>query len=564
MATVNNVVVANTPALTSIGNFNAFWYLTRAIKKAGWKYKGSGDGTSKNTSSDPAADLWNQTPGTVGTSVASGAAAAISAPSRGRATVTGLSGVGSVHKGMFLLISGSGTSANNNAHQIEEVLSATSVRIDARNFAVAADAGPLAWSIRNPLGDTYPAGLTAPAGWWCGEGASILKIPITAAPIAGPSGNNFLKGENVTQASTGAEGEILGWVYLSGAGYLVIAPRLRGTGSGAHGWDTTNVITGDVSGATVTQVGSALEYRHQVVIWKAAGVDTGTIFTGSFEPVGESAEMFSTLMAAAGCTALIPPGGGGTGNAFPAHGVLHYGQTTSGTHSPWRGPSNPTTVGNSQVFCADALEEENYTADGTWNVAVSMSHLTGSGNHVWFSFMRMDDPEDGDVDPYICIKSQSVETLYTNNRTSHGIPENSGSLTNLTNTSLSGIRTALQTTRVLMGGWMRRGLAGEMFNDMEFGALTTSQTLSTYVMDTNNQDPARVQTAPTVTKVLEPLMVLSVNLGRKTYKGACKWGFVTQGGNGWNLYNEGTLIQLNGVSPAVVAGPWDGVSVPFG
>lgn len=566
MATVNNVTIPNIAPLTATGCFNQLWNLTRAMKKTGWKYKASGDGTSKNTSSDPAADLWNQTPGTVGTSVASGAAAAIQAPSRGRATVTGLSGITSAHKGMFLVISGSGTPANNNAHQIEEVLSATSVRIDARTFAVASDAGPVAWTIRNPLGDTYPAGLSGVVAWWCAEGASVLKIPITAAPVAGPTGNNFLKGENVTQATTGAEGEIIGWVFASGTGYLVISPRLRGTGSGAYGWDTTNVITGDVSGATVTQVGSALEYRHQVVIWKAANTTDGTIFIGSFEPVGDSAEMFSTLSGSAGCTATIAPGGGGAGNTFPAHAYLQWGTNTSNSHMAWKGNSTLTAIGNAQVFCVDNLEEENYTADGTWNLAMSTAHVGGYGSHFWYSFMRMDDPEDGDLDPYVGIRPQNIQALYSNARTTIGVIDNNGAASYAANTSLALISASWSGSRTFICGWIRRGLSGELFNDMEFAVLAgvQTQTAPGLALSIQNQDPARVQSAPVVTKVLEPLMVLSLNLNRKIYKGACKWGFATQGGSGWDLYNQGTLIQLHGQSPGIVAGPWDGVSVPFG
>lgn len=565
MATINNVLIPNLSPLSLSGPWNYFWWLSRAMKKAGYKYKASGDGTSKDTSGNPAADLWNTTPGTAGPSVASGAAAAIQAPSRGRATVTGLSGITSAHKGMYLVISGSGTPANNNAHQIEEILSATSVRIDARTFAVAADAGPLSWNIRNPIGDTYPAGLTAATAWWLAEGASVLKIPIAAAPSAGASGNNFLKGENIVQAGTGAEGEIINWVFdtINLAGYLVVAPRLRGTGAGAFGWDTGNVITGDVSGATVTHSGTALEYRHQLVIWKNNNDTNGSLFVGSFEPVGDSAEMFSTLAGSAGCTATVAPGGGGTGNSFPAHGALMWGSNTTGTGHNWRGQTG-TGVGIGQVIVADAIEEQDYTADGTWHVAMNNSASAGFGSHFWYSFMRMDDPEDGDLDPYIIVHPQVIQALYLNTRTTLGGVESAGGVLAF-NTSIGSMSAYWGVSRTMAHCWVRRGLTGEFYQDIEQTAQKPSQTNTSFVLSTNESDPARVQAAPSATpaKIMEPCSFASVQVLRKCVKGSCKWAFITQGGNGLQLYNGGSLIQLSGNSPGTVIGPWDLSTIPL-
>ena len=67
-------------------------------------------------------------------------------------------------------------------------MSSTSVRIDARNFAVASDAnnGSLTWSILDPLLDVYSsftAALNGNIAWWCAQGPSVLKIPITAAAV---------------------------------------------------------------------------------------------------------------------------------------------------------------------------------------------------------------------------------------------------------------------------------------------------------------------------------------------------------------------------------------------
>lgn len=132
-----------------------------------------------------------------------GNVAIIDTPSRGRALVTGLTGITAADKGRFLVISGSGTAANNHYHQIEEYISATSVKIDARTFAVAADAGPLTWSIVDPMLDSWSESgniLNAYRLWWCAEGPAILKVPITQKPYGGTS--DALRGENIKQATS--------------------------------------------------------------------------------------------------------------------------------------------------------------------------------------------------------------------------------------------------------------------------------------------------------------------------------------------------------------------------
>ena len=88
--------------------------------------------SEKVTNADPGLDPWGA--GIV--TNAGAAAASVAAPVRGRALVTGLSGIVAADKGRFLVLSGSVPAANNHHHQIEEVVDATSVRIDARTFSV--------------------------------------------------------------------------------------------------------------------------------------------------------------------------------------------------------------------------------------------------------------------------------------------------------------------------------------------------------------------------------------------------------------------------------------------
>ena len=53
-----DVFFTNQALQSSNHTFSAVWKLTRAIKKAGWAYSASGDGTSKDTSGTGTSDLW--------------------------------------------------------------------------------------------------------------------------------------------------------------------------------------------------------------------------------------------------------------------------------------------------------------------------------------------------------------------------------------------------------------------------------------------------------------------------------------------------------------------------
>lgn len=584
--TKNHVVIPNFPPVSSTNVFNQVWKLTRALKKAGWKYLASGDGSTKDTSADPKSDKWNGTGvgATAGIVTNVGAAAAsIAAPTRGRATITGLTGIVASDKGKFLVISGAATGANNNAHQIEEIISATSVRIDARNFAVASDAnnGSLTWEVRDPANssETYPSGtLDAAAGWWCARGPSTIRVPITAAPVAGPDGFTFVRGENIVQTTTGFEGEIIGFVYdASAPSYLVVAPRLRGTGAEPYGLTTGNAFTGGVSGATVTQNGTALEYRHEMVIWKSTNQTEGSIFHVVYEPVAEGAlNSFLTIAAQAGCTASVAPGGStatannGSNNGFPTFAWVHWGSAVTGgaAHENWNGKNAANPVANAQIMCVDLIEEQNWSADGSWVHAFAVTSVAGGG-HNGYAFQRCDDCEDGDLDPYVSMAPAGGSlTLYTNSRTGAGTQTSSGSALDECFTTAWHSNTSAGTSHTVWRGWRKRGLTGDAATnqqDFELSTLIPRQTaaaVTSIVIATNASDTDKVATAPVVTKVREPIWIISVQLTRKMRKGTLRWMFTVQGGNGTDTYDGKKWIQLSPTNAPIVAGPWDETTTP--
>jgi len=545
MSTTNNVRLNNLAPSALQGWPTWMISLVRALKKSGWKFKASGDGTTKVSNGNPALD---QVAGAGTTTNAGAAAASIAAPTRGRATITGLTGIVAADKGRFLLISGASTGANNNQHQIEEVLSSTSVRIDARQFAVASDAsnGALTWSILDPT--TTAAATSAAVLWWCGQGPSILRIPFTVAATG-----NFIRGENITQTSTGAEGELLGYTFSAGVGYLNVAPRLRGTGSGVYGWDTGNAVSGANSGATLTQNGTALEYVHELVFAKpTAATEIAQLLIGHFETVADSAEMFSFCATQAGCTATVHPGGGGTGNAFGAHAWVAWGAGTA----PGSGvPIQANTAVRGHVICVDAIPEQNYSADGSWALIYS---FVASGNPDGFSLLglqRLNDIEDADFSPYVSINHGGVKTLYGQNRTSAGaVP---------TITLSQGGLQMLQvgTTRTCLNGWRRRALTSESFEEFEPCILQGIQSAS-FIQNLNTIDVTRIATSPDSTsRVREPIWVISARLGGKVFKGTFKWIYLFAGEQATDVFGtDPAWVQTGNIMPGTIIGPHDGTA----
>jgi len=574
MATVNHVRVNNYPlGLVQTKGFECFWKLTRALKKTGWKFKASSNGTTKVSNGDPAADQWG---GGV-TSNAGAAAASIAAPTRGRATVTGLTGIVAADKGRFLLISGATTSANNNQHQIEEVLSSTSVRIDARQFAVASDAsnGALTWSILDPLGDLYStvtATLDASIAWWCAQGPSVLKIPVTVA-----ASGTFQVGENLVQASTGAEGELLGYTYYRDTGWLVVAPRLRGTGTGVWGWDTGNVVTGGDSAATVTQNGTAIDYVYEVVFIKPTANTTMQILVTQAATVGtEATELFSFNATQSGCTATVHPGGGGTGNTFGAHAWVMWGtNTTAGNGSLVAANTSTFLFLNSQYVCVDAIPEQNYSADGSWNLFILTTQATTTApvGGILYGFNRLDNIEEGELSPYVTINPGGTKTLYGNSRTTAGTLTTVAGQTDICRLPLSAL---VGTTRVFFNGWRARGIGTlvngsvpEHFTDFELGALD-----SIFVGNNPAFELARSQTpairmassASPYAKTRELITLYSARAAvsgtSHVAKGSLRWLYWVSGDQVTDVYGtDPAWTQLSSHNlGAMVVGPSDGAA----
>jgi hypothetical protein len=510
-------------------------------------------------------------------------------------TLTGGVNFTAASVGRYITISGAASAGNNGTFLITVFNSATSVGY-ANPAGVASDAnspnihwvessssplpvtsdasvGTLIWSETSPLSQTYGLhlqGATGAGAWLNLQGPSTMKIPVGTNIPTG----TFVKGEVVTQTTTGAQGLITGLCLdtVGGLGFIVVEPRLSGTGAqatGPRGWNNTNntdTITGVTSGATITTPVNSVpvEYVREVVFWKNSAFQ-GHMFHQTIDQALEGAARFSSLAGNTGTTTSVCPGG--ATNTFPVAGSYVSlgtgGSNAAGTGANnWFGTSgNATNLGNTQFMCTNCIEGSGVSADGSWIAAIGGA---GSSPAVYFGtmFMRCDDGEEGDVDPYVVWNPCGSSGAYPMN----------GS-TRTTNTSvISNVDYFEANAFFLLSafspykGWRRRGFpTGDAYQ--EFQAVATGcagASAAALLVSTNPQQPGKVATqVATNLFVKDDVWVVSTQVLQKMRKGRMRWCMLTEGGVANTTYLSGTWIQLGtGINGPVVAGPWDGQTTP--
>lgn len=509
---------------------------------------------------------------------AGGTAASISSFTNGVATLTGLTGMTSASVGHALTIINAATVANNGTFLISAFLSATSVKIFNPN-GVAPDGnnGSIQWVERDPTQDTYPLSLqgTNEAGAWINlQGPSTMKIPIGTA-VPSPA---FIRGEKVTQAATGCEGEILGVVTdaTGGTGFIVIAPRVNGSSAGARGWDTSVIAAQSAptgSGASVTPSGSALEYVREIVIWKDTA-SAGHLYYQCIDQANEATPTalvgrFSTMASTLSqVTPSIPPGGatGGlpTTNGFPTAGTLVLvGTGGSGLHSTgsadYTMQSAVNATGLIQVICANNIEASGVSQDGSFTLMIGLP-ATSASAFTLSGLQRLDDTEDGDIDPYVYFTPTTLG-VYARSRT---VETSSPSITDVATTS----QAVQGTSTSYFLGFRRRGFAtGDAFQEFASFCLNTASTAQ-FALGNNFANPETVACTFSTTsiRVREPIWIISTQLGSKMRKGTLRWWYVVAGGNSTDTLDGKRWMQGSSASTAsaaaLVVGPWDGSTVP--
>ena len=489
-------------------------------------------------------------------------------PNQGIATITGLSGMTApttTNRGCVgdrLTIMGSDTPANNGTFIIVAYISATSVVIS-NTAAVNDSSGAVIWTEMSPTDQVYPSSLYATTGlgsWICLEGVSVLKIPIgTTVPV------NYIRGENVTQAATGAAGELLGVVtdVVGGLGYLTILPRISGTGASVNGWSITgsDVIIGGLSGVSITPYasGTAAKFTQQVVFWKN-NATTGHMYIQSCDESSESAYQFSNLaISQAGCTISICPGGASSGgNMFPSVGsFVSIGTASTGIASTGSIQlalsTTVTNLGKAHLLVANAIPYSGISADGSFSFIIG-NPGTSPGAYLGWTYQRMDDCEEGDVFPHVFIANYNAPNYNSVKTTS---PTSAGG----TDIFRADILAAVNYTPC--SGWRRRGFATlDLFQ--QFNLCILGSYGSTSIIASNTGSVDKVACTPNTIYVREPIWVISTQLGYKMKKGSTRWMSTTLGANSNDCYDGKRLVQLaGGFAGPLVLGPWDGLTVPI-
>lgn len=456
-----DIVYPNLSLGTANNAFTAIWKLTRAMKKAGWTYKASGDGTSKDTSGTASSDLWG----------------------------------GNV----------------------------------------------------DPSSDSNPIG-TGTAAWWCGQGPTTLKMPISSAPSG-----IFIRGEKVTQATSSAEGELVGFDFDGvSQGHFVILPR---TGT----FDSTHVVTGSVSGATFTPSSALKTFVREIVFFKNTNATSGSIYMQCVSNEDENSSRFSVISANAGCTATLAPGAGTSGNAFPAFGsYVACGSQLSGsvTHSNWF--TITSTFGLAQVVAVNTTPSTGVSADGSFWVLLG-GDTSSSTAAQFIGYFRCDNSEDGDIDPFVFFKSGSIGLNAANSYLNNTGGSQFG-------TTIVFAGSAVASSPKTWLGWRRRGFAtADAFNAYVATCLGFTGSANTVLTD-NNGLPETIACSYTSKRLREPIFLVGQDNTLKGRKGSPRWMSIVQGGTTFDTYDAKQKVVVcpaQSSDPAVVVGPYDGTTTPL-
>ena len=470
-----------------------------------------------------------------------------------------------------LTIIGGAVGANNGHFVITRVISTTAVEIEnsAATSSGETNNGTLTWVQVSPTAQTQPGTLLFNVGtgaWINLQGPSTMKIPVGTNVPTGA----FLKGEVVTQTGSGATGTILGVLTdtSGGLGYLVVEPRLNGTGTGPRGWnsatnDTVSAVAAPAgSGATITTTANgttvlAIEFVREIVLWKSTQT-AGHYYAQVVDQAVESASRYSVVAAAAGTTNVICPGGA-TG-AFPTAGSFVVAGTGAsnavgtGAANWFQNSANLATQGLAQIMCANCIETSAAGADGSFLILTGQP-ATNPFAYAGNGFQRCEDQEDGDVDPYVYMAFGAASN-YGGARTVY--------VTNSAATDWWAAGTLLAPVSYTpYRGWRRRGFAtGDAYQDFQ-GAILGSHT-STVIVNNNTLTPGRVANSFTTQFVKEPLWIVSTQNLQKMRKGNLRWVFVTEGANGGQTLQNGTYFMASSnIAGAAMVGPWDGTSIPM-
>lgn len=389
----------------------------------------------------------------------------------------------------------------------------------------------------DPLADTYPGALDSVSAWIVMRGPSTIKLSFTTAP------GDLIRGEGVTQANTGATGEVMGvvWDSVGSTGWAVIAPR---TGT----FNDSDIVTGDLSLETFTPT-DMLEYVREVMFHKTATVTTTTAYyiCANNDGAGEVASLFSSLADSTGCTNLVGPAQGGTDNAFPSIAMIVWGAADATTGTTSFGISSSLSAFG-QTSCANATPAAGVSADGSF-----YSIIATAGSPRVFAFTKCDNTEPGDIDPYVWYGSSYNNTLtsWTNNTT--------------TNTS-SAVPSFSNITNAWYGyfiGYVGRSVSGR---DKAVAFFGRAFNISWYYSGINARLHSYPQATGSTPLLKENFSLCSTRTTEVWWKGIPRWIFISSLGTFYDTYDDKTFIVIGERqttnNPALIIGPSDGSTTP--
>jgi hypothetical protein len=244
-----NQFATNFPYPAAANIFEIIWKLSRVMKAAGWNYRASSNGLIKDTTGIAANDLWgananaqNDTYTNIGTQIAAGsnntvlpqttlnvtANGALTFPTSGTLQVSTTTG--------WSTVTYTGTTAS----------TFTGCTGGTGTIYTGSEVGSGAISLEAAAG--------GPIAWWCASGPLTVKLPLSVIPTGTP-----VRGELVTQATTGAAGELFGfaWDPVGNSGWAIIGPQATPQSTTiASASNATALPTGTINVASTTGFGS--------------------------------------------------------------------------------------------------------------------------------------------------------------------------------------------------------------------------------------------------------------------------------------------------------------------
>jgi hypothetical protein len=415
----------------------------------------------------------------------------------------------------------------------------------------------------NPLLDAYAGAIQAQldtrAAWWCAELPSTVKLGIGAASVG-----TFIRGETVTQATSGATGEFLGYVINSAnnSGWVIIMP-MTGT------FDATHQIVGGRSAATVTATSYNL-LRRQIVIAKNTTVTAGWIFyealTQAEITASSNTALFSELAAnAANCTATVAPGNSASGsNRWPSYGIPAVG-TPESTGQAFFGIT--TGFGHAQMACTNLTPSAGVSVDGTFFVSI---WDTANSLYRVLSLQRLDKTEPGDIDPFIITSATSeVATSATTGRVA---ATTSGATTAGGFYGLLGTGTGIPAKGYCARATGTMGSGLDVYEAFVLGGTVNvgSGSLGQFAMSSNASHPPKIRNHPdaaggTGPYPIERLEAAGITNSITMKKGVCRHLALHPAANinATVEYLWLVVVPNNGTTnPALIIGPLDGITTP--